>query len=175
MGLVGQHDVAFDARQVGCDLFQDRHEGDVDHHHAVLRVVDDPGDLVGEQPRIDGVADRADSHDAVPGFEMAPGVPGDGGDAVTELDAVAVQPLRYFQCACMNFGVIGAMNGAFDRPRDYLLRAVVLRRVFDNPMAQQRPVLHQSEHTHFPPMVLFVAARSADLTGGSRVGFMELT
>jgi hypothetical protein len=33
------------------------------------------------------------------------------------------------------------------------LRAVILRRVFDNPMAQQRPVLHQSEHTHFPPMV----------------------
>jgi hypothetical protein len=75
----------------------------------------------------------------------------------------------------MNFGVIGAMNGAFDRPRDDLLRAVILRRVFDNPMAKQRPVLHQSEHTHFPPMVLFVAARSADYTGGPVVGFMELT
>jgi hypothetical protein len=23
--------------------------------------------------------------------------------------------------------------------------------VFNNPMAQQRPVLHQSEHTRFPP------------------------
>jgi hypothetical protein len=75
----------------------------------------------------------------------------------------------------MNFGVIGAMNRTFDRPRDDLLRAVILRRVFDNPMAKQRPVLHQSEHTHFPPMVLFVAARSADYTGGPVVGFMELT
>ena len=151
--LVGEHDVAFDARQLVGDLFQDRHEGDVGHHHAILRMVDDPGDLVGEQPRIDGMADRADPHDAVPGFEMAPGVPGDGGDAVAELDAVAIEPLRDFQRACMNFGVIGAMNGTFDRPRDDLLRAVILRRVFDNPVAKQRPVLHQSEHTHFPPMV----------------------
>ena len=99
MRLVGEHDVALDARQLVGDLFQDRHEGDVGHHHAVLRMIDDPGDLVGEQPRIDGVADRADSHDAVPGFEMAPGVPGDGGDAVAELDAVAIEPLRYFQRA----------------------------------------------------------------------------
>jgi hypothetical protein len=28
---------------------------------------------------------------------------------------------------------------------------VILRRVFDNPVAKQRPVLHQSEHTHVPP------------------------
>ena len=78
---------------------------------------------------------------------------GDGGDAVTELYAVTVQPLRYFQRARMNFGVIGAMNGTFDGPRDDLLRAVILRRVFDDPVTKQRPVLHQSENTHFPPMV----------------------
>jgi hypothetical protein len=30
---------------------------------------------------------------------------------------------------------------------------VILRRVFDNPVAKQRPVLHQSEHTHVPPEV----------------------
>jgi hypothetical protein len=53
----------------------------------------------------------------------------------------------------MNFGVIGAMNGTFDRPGHDFLRAVVLRRVFDNPVAKQRPVLHQSEHTHVPPEV----------------------
>ena len=89
-------------------------------------MVDDPGDLFREQPRIDGVADRADAHDAVPGFEMAPGVPGDGGDAVAELDAVAIEPLREtFSARVANFGVIGAMNGAFDRARDDLLRAVI--------------------------------------------------
>ena len=151
--LVREHHIAFDAGQLVRDFFQDRHEGEIGHHHAIFGMVHDPHDLLGEQARIHGMVDRADAHDAVPGFEVAPGIPGDGGDAVTELDAVAVQPLRYFQRACMNFGVIGAMNGTFDRPRDDLLRAVILRRVFNNPMAKQRPVLHQSEHTHFPPMV----------------------
>jgi hypothetical protein len=51
----------------------------------------------------------------------------------------------------MNFGVIGAMNGAFDRPRNDLLGAVKFRGVLDNPMTQQRPVLHQTKHTHVPP------------------------
>src|SRR5262245_37290021 len=121
------------------------------------------------------MADRTDPHDAVPDFEVAPGVPGNCGDAVAELDALAVEPLRYFQRACMNFGVIGAMNGPFDGARDDLLRAVILRRAFDNPMAQPRPILHQSEHTHFPPTALFVVAQPADVTGGSGIGFMELT
>jgi hypothetical protein len=74
----------------------------------------------------------------------------------------------------MNFGVIGAMNGTFDRPRDDLLRAVILRRVFNNPMAKQRPVLHQSEHTHFPPMVICFSARSTKARAGRRK-IMELT
>ena len=101
------------------------------------------------------MADGADAHDAVPDFEMTPGIPGDGGDAVAKLDAVAFQPLRNFQGARMNFGVIGAMNGAFDRPRDDLLRAVILRGVLDNPVAQQRPVLHQTKHN--PSRFYFLA------------------
>src|SRR5437667_3825969 len=157
MRLVGEHDIAFHARQLVGDLFQDRHEGDVGHHHAILRVVDDPGDLVREQPRIDGMADRADSHDAVPGLEMAPGVPGDGSDAVAELDAVAVEPLRDFQCAIADFPVVGAMDRAFDRPRHDLLRAMNERGMLDNPVTQQRPILHQTKHTKFPPRALLLA------------------
>src|SRR5262249_38878918 len=90
-------------------------------------------------------------------------IPCDGRDAVAELDAVALEPLRYFQRARVNFGVIGAMNGTFDGPRHDFLRAMILRGVFDYPMAKQRPVLHQSEHTHFPPVIRsLVAARSAN-------------
>ena len=81
-------------RQLVGELFQQRHEGEVGHHHAVLGVIDDPDDLLGKQPRIDGVVDRADAEDAVPGFEMPPGVPGQRRDAVAELDAVAVEALR---------------------------------------------------------------------------------
>ena len=150
--LVREHHIAFDAGQLVRDFFQDRHEGEIGHHHAILRMVDDPGDLVGKQPRIDGVTDRADPHDAIPGFKMAPGIPGDGGDAVAELDAVAVEPLRNLQRALVDFGVIGAMDGTFDRSRNDLLRAMDCCGVFDNPVTQQRPVLHQSKHTLVPPV-----------------------
>jgi hypothetical protein len=69
---------------------------------------------------------------------------------------------------------IGAMNGTFDRPRDDLLRAVIPRRVFDNPVTKQRPVLHQSEHTHVPPDGYFL---THDLPKCERFGvkIMELT
>src|SRR5437870_6961953 len=97
------------------------------------------------------MADRADPHDAVPAFEMARGVPGYGGDAVAELDAVALQHLRDFQRALVNFGVIGADNRAFDRAGDDLLRSVIPGRVLDNPVAQQRPILHQTTHPNVPP------------------------
>jgi len=60
----------------------------------------------GNSRGIDGVGqDRADAHDAVPGFEVAPGVPCDRGDAVPELDAVAIKPLRDLSGARVaNFG-----------------------------------------------------------------------
>ena len=160
MRLVGEHDVALYAWQLVGDLFQERHEGDIRHHDAVFRMVDDPGDLVGEQARIDGMADRADAHDAVPGFKMAPGIPRDGGDAVAELDAVAIEPLRHLQCAIADFGVIGPMNRAFDRSRYDFLRSMNGRRVLDNPVTKQRPVLHQSPHTDVPPGYVFACRRS---------------
>jgi hypothetical protein len=87
---------------------------------------------------------------------------------------VAIESLRDFQGAVANFGVIGAMNGTFDRPRDDLSRAVIPRRVFDNPVTKQRPVLHQSEHTHVPPDGYFL---THDLPKCERFGvkIMELT
>ena len=96
---VGEDDVALDGRQLVGELFQQRHEGEVDDHHAVFGVIDDPGDLVGEQPRIDRVIDRADAEDAVPGFQVPPGVPGQRRHPVAELDAVLVEPLRDLQRA----------------------------------------------------------------------------
>src|SRR5262249_45165113 len=77
---------------------------------------------------------------------MAPGVPGDGGDTVAELDAVALQHLRTLQGVLVNFGVIGPDDGAFDRARHDLLRAVIGRGVLDDPVAEQGPVLHQTKH-----------------------------
>ena len=114
---VGQHDVLLDRLEPVGELFQDRHESEIDHHHAVFGVIDDPGDLIGKQPRIDGVIDRADAHDAVPGFEMPPGIPSERRHAVAELDAAAVEPLRHPQRAHAQIGVIRGVERAFDRTR----------------------------------------------------------
>src|SRR6201999_2570538 len=96
--------------------------------------------------------------DAVPAFEMAPGVPGDGSDAIAELDAVTLQALRYFERAPVDFGIIGAMDGAFDRPCHDLLGAVEPGCMLDNAVTKQRPILHQSLHKGVPP-VCVIACR----------------
>ena len=143
---VGEHDIFLDRLELVGELFQNRHESEIDHHHAVFGVIDDPDDLFGEQARIDGVIDRAHAHDAVPGFEVAPGVPGQRRDAVALFDAVAFEPLRHAQRPRPDLDVIGGMDRPFDRPRDHLTAAVIECRVIDDAMAQQRPILHQAKH-----------------------------
>src|SRR4051794_187572 len=160
MRLVGEYDVALHARELVGDLLQDRNEGDVGHHDAVLRMVDDPGDLLGEKAGIDGMADGADPHDAVPDFEMAPGVPGDRCDAVAELDAVALQHLRDLERALVDFAIGGAMDRSLDRSRDDLLLAMNPGSVFDDPVAEQGPILHQTEHSVVPPRIRWAGCRS---------------
>jgi hypothetical protein len=109
-------------------------------------MIDNPDDLVREQARVDGMANGADAHDAVPGFQMTPRVPRDGGDAIAELDSFLIELLTDFQRARSNFGVIGPMYGTFDGSGDDFLIAMYRCRMVDNPMTQQGPVLHQSEH-----------------------------
>ena len=94
MGGVGQDHVAIDRPQLVGEFLEQRQEGQIRHQHAILGVVDDPDDLLGEQARIDGVIDGTDSHDAVPGFQVAPRVPGQRRHPVAELDPVALEPLR---------------------------------------------------------------------------------
>ncbi len=143
---IGEHDVALDGGKLVGDFFQDRHEGEVGDQHAVLGVIDDPHDLLGEQARIDGVIDRADAEDAVPGLQVPPGVPGQRRHPVAELDAVLVQPLRDLQGAGADLLIIGGVERAFDRAGDDLALAMKLGGMVDDPMQQQRPILHQPEH-----------------------------
>jgi hypothetical protein len=57
-GVCEEH-VPLDVGQPVGELLQQGDEGEVRQHQAALGVVQDPGDLVGEQARIDGVVDRA--------------------------------------------------------------------------------------------------------------------
>ena len=159
MRRIGQHHVALDGDEPVGQLLQERQEGQVGQQHAVLGVVDDPGDLLGEQPRIDRVIDRPDPENAVPGFQMPGGVPGERPHPVAEPDAVAVEALGDLQGAGADLRIVGGHQRAFDRARMDAARTVVQCRVIDDAMAQQRPVLHQSQHGSLPGRRPSVPAR----------------
>jgi hypothetical protein len=127
-------------------------------------VIDDPDDLLGEQPRINRVVDRADAENSVPAFQVPPGVPAQRGDAIAELDAVPFQPLRDTQCAGADFGVIGAVQRPFDRARDHRAVGVIDRGMVDDPVAKQRPILHETEHENPPERGRFSSLRDGGRT-----------
>jgi hypothetical protein len=52
---------------------------------------------------------------------------------------------------CQGYPCSWCDGSALDRSRDDLLVAVNLRRMFDNAVTQQGPVLHQTKHTDAPP------------------------
>ncbi len=135
VGRIGEHDGAFDRRQAAGQLLQERQEAEIGHDRAVFRVVDDPGDLLGKQARVDGVIDRPDAENAVPCFQVAPGVPGERRHPVAELDAVAVEPLRHFQGARAQRRVVGGVERPLHRARDHLASAVIMPGMVDDAMA----------------------------------------
>jgi hypothetical protein len=105
-------------RQLRGELFHQRQEVQVEEQHLVLRVVGNPGDLLGKEPRVDGVAHQLGLRAAVVDLQMPVAVPGQGGDAVAGLAAQACQRLR--QLAGAQFGVAPgvAVQVAFDALAD---------------------------------------------------------
>ncbi len=82
------HDhVVPDALEAPGELGQRRREGVVDEDHPVLGVVDDVGDLVGEQADVDRVQDGAEARHAEVELEVALAVPAEGRHPVALLDA----------------------------------------------------------------------------------------
>src|SRR5581483_8367494 len=92
------------------------------------------------------VVDRSDAENAVPTLDVPPGVPGHGGDAVAELDAILLQPLRDLQRAGADLGIVGGDDRPLDRSRHHRPLSMIDGGVVDDAMAQQRPILHQAEH-----------------------------
>src|SRR5262249_2974304 len=119
---------------------------------------------------IDRVIDRADPHDAVPGLEVAPRVPGQRRHAVAEPDAILVKPLCQSQGAGTDLGIGGRVKRAFDRARDDRPLGLVDRGVFDDGMAKERPVLHQPKHGVSPWFLLMASERVAQPTMHNRAG-----
>ncbi len=154
VGRVGEDDIALDRRQAIDDRLKQRHEGEIDEGDLVFCVIHDPGDLLGEQPRIDGVIDRPGAGDAVPAFEMAIAVPGEGRDAIAELHSLALQPFGDLERALPNSAVVGGMHRPFDRARGDLLLWELDGGEIDDLVHEQGPILHPSQHAFSPDSLI---------------------
>ena len=93
VGGVGENDEALDSGQTIGHRLHQRHEGEIGQHDPVFGVIDDPGDLLGEEAGVDRVVNRADAGDAIPAFEMPVAVPRERGDSVAEPDPLAFEAL----------------------------------------------------------------------------------
>src|SRR5215467_6608664 len=164
MGSVGEHDITLDRRQPRRKLLHERHECEVDQHHAILCVIDDPGDLVREKAGIDGVIECPNAEYAVPGLQMAPRVPGQGRNPVTEFYAVLAEPLGYSEGASADCLIGRRMDRPLDRACNDTPVWVVIRRVVDDTMAEQWPVLHQSKHERSPLYCCVCGLAQSDLS-----------
>ena len=98
MRLVRQYDKSLDAFELPGEFLQQRHEHRIDKNVPVFGVVDDEGDLLGEQPRIDRMADITGAADAIINLQVPIVVPGERGHPVAPFQAEAVERGRKLFC-----------------------------------------------------------------------------
>ncbi|TSE37786.1 hypothetical protein Tfont_00784 [Tepidimonas fonticaldi] len=144
--VVAQRHPALDGRTFVVDALDDGPERHVERQDAVLGVVDDPGDLLGQQARVDGVQHAAGAADAKVHLEVAIAVPGQGGHPLAQADVHRVQRTRELAGTSGGLAIGGAVDVALDAARDDLDVAMVARGVFDQVRNEQGAVLHQAQH-----------------------------
>ena len=133
------------------------HKRQIEKQHPVFSVVGDVDDLLFKQARVDGVGNAAHAGNAIPAFDMAPGVPSQRGDAIAGLHAQPPQRARHLLGAAAHSGPVGAMLGPFAAQRHDLALTMINRRVIDQLAHQQRPILHRSQHAR-PPQIFSCSA-----------------
>ena len=155
---IGHERVGLDGLEGGLELLDQRQEGQVEEQRRVLGVIGDVGDLLGEQPRIDGVADGADAGDGVVQLEMSIAVPGQRRHPVTRLDAEADQRVGELADALARLRIAVAVDTAFHRVRDDLDVGIDLGCIVDHAGYQQRPIHHQPAQHDLSSLECFVPA-----------------
>ena len=149
--LVRHRHPAPDAGADRRELFDQGHEAEVKQHIAVLGVVDDIGELVREQARVDGVADRAHARHSEISLEMTVAVPGQCANALGLAHAQRRQRLGQLPGALVRRAIGAAVDraaavlvGPLDRARHNFGVAVMPIRVRDERRNQQRHIHHQT-------------------------------
>ena len=113
MGAVGhRHDVAH-ALHLRQQLLDGREQVEVDEEELIVGVVDDVDDLLGEEPRVVRVADRAHAGDAVVELEVTVAIPGQRTDPVADLDAEVEQGLGDLLRALVRIAIGVKVDRAF--------------------------------------------------------------
>src|SRR5690606_9318786 len=88
------------------------------------------------------------------GFKVTPRVPGERGHAITQLDSFTREALGNLERTQPRLRIGRAVHRPLDRARDDLTRPVLNCGMVDDAVAEERPVLHQSEHGSFLPRLL---------------------
>jgi hypothetical protein len=145
-----QHDGAQGFRQPLGDGNQRRQHHGIHEDKDVLRVLQDIGDLVGEEARVHRVQHRAHARDGVVELQVLARVPAEGRDPVAGPHAEPDQRLGEFPSAFRDLGPGGARDGALGIDGDDLRAAVVLRRVAQDRRDEELVLLHQAAHGNLP-------------------------
>ena len=138
-------DIMFDRLPRGLHLLDQRRERLVVKQDPVLGVIGDIGELVGEQPRIDGVKDAAHPDRAIPAGQVMGVVHRQRRDTVALGDAQTVKRLGHAPRVFGDAAPIGAGDGLVGPGTDDLSVAMLALRMIDQPHHAQWPVLHCPE------------------------------
>ena len=144
VGVAHDH-VVLHARQVRRELRQRRHQRAVDDDDLVFRVVHDVGELVGEQADVERVEHAAHAGNGEVRLEMLLGVPREGRDPITRLDAEAAQRPRQLVDPVGHLRERGAA-ARVALERDHLAVAVDRAPVAEDHPDGEGKVLHRRQH-----------------------------
>ena len=136
-------------RELVTDLGEQGDHGGIDDDHPVFGMVDHVGQLVGEQPDVQGVQHRPHARHGQVGLEMGLVVPHERADAVALFDAEAVEGRGE---------LIGAVGDLGKRRLDVTVAGVrddLAGGMHGSPMGEDRPerqriVLHRAERHQSP-------------------------
>ncbi len=146
MGAVGEDHIGFDLRAVRYQFFHQRHEVEIEAQNPVFGVIDDVGDLIREEARVDGVADRPDARNTEIEFQMAIGVPRQRSYPVPQSNAEIGQRVGELANTAIGIGIGVAVNIAFAATADDFLPPVPARGVLQQRRDQKRTIHHGTLH-----------------------------